>query len=195
MDLAMGKLFGIHHPTYNEGIMEQAKQDISFAQRLRNIWDSLRQANLRAQAHYMVFRAAQQFKQQHSLLAYYRQRFVGSWPKWLGIGAGLTGLMMLLNPDEVWHWQWLWILVFVLLAPLFEDMLLILRKLLTEYPGKHLIGQVVTLEEGLVDGKAELRLENQTWQVTGTDCPPQSRVRIIAINDRTLYVSPLERVA
>lgn len=175
--------------------MEQTKQDMTVAQRLRNAWENLRQANLRAQMHYMVFRAAQQFKQKHSLLAYYRQRFMADWPKWLGVGAGVTGLMMLFNPAEVWRWQWLWILICVLLAPLLEDMLLILQKLLTEYPGKHFIGQVITLDEGIADGKAEVRLESQMWQVAGSDCPPQSRVRIIAINDRTLYVTPLEQVA
>ncbi len=175
--------------------MEQAKQDMTFAQRLRDTWDNLRQANLRAQMHYLIFRAAQQFKQKNSLLAYYRERFVANWPKWLGIGAGLTGLMMLLNPDEVWRWQWLWIIACILLAPLLEDMLLVLQKLLTEYPGKHFIGQVISLEEGIVDGKAEVRLENQAWQVAGPDCPAQTRVRVIAINDRTLYVTPLEQVA
>jgi membrane protein implicated in regulation of membrane protease activity len=175
--------------------MEQAKQDMTFAQRLRDTWDNLRQANLRAQLHYLIFRAAQQFKQKNSLLIYYRERFTATWPKWLGIGAGLTGLMMLFNPDEVWRWQWLWVIAFVLLAPLLEDMLLVLQKLLTEYPGKHFIGQVISLEEGIIDGKAEVRLENQVWQVAGSDCSPQTRVRVIAINDRTLYVTPLEQAA
>lgn len=175
--------------------MEQANQEMTFAQRLRSAWDSLRQANLRAQAHYMVFRAAQQFKQKNSLITYYRQRFIVDWPKWLGIGAGLTGLMMLLNPDEIWRWQWLWIVAGVLFAPLMEDMFSILQKLLTEYPGKHLIGQVITLEGGIVEGRAEVRLENQQWEVAGADCQPQSKVRIIAINDRTLYVTPFDQMA
>ena len=47
-----------------------------------------------------------------------------------------------------------------------------LQRLFTEYPGKHFIGQVITLEEGIVDGKGNIRLDNQAWQLAGSDCPP-----------------------
>ncbi|MDD5394826.1 MAG: NfeD family protein [Thiothrix sp.] len=175
--------------------MEQEKQEITFAQRLRDGWQNVKQTNLRAQAHYVVFRTAQHIKQQNSLWLYYQQRFVSDWLKWLGIGAGLTGLLMLLNPDGIWRWQLLWIVLGVLSAPLLTDLVLTLQTLLTEYPGKHFIGQVITLEQGITDGKGSTRLDNQLWQLAGSDCPPQTQVRIIAINDRTLYVTPLNQVA
>jgi membrane protein implicated in regulation of membrane protease activity len=175
--------------------MEQEKQDMSFAQRLQGWWQNAKQANLRAQAHYVVFRTAQNIKKKNSLLIYYKQRFLADWHKWVGIGIGITGLFMLLNPDAVWRWQLVWITLGVLTAPLLADLLLVLQKLFTEYPGKHLIGQAITLEQAINDGQGNIRLDNQTWQLAGPDCPAQTEVKIIAINDRTLYVTPLNPVA
>jgi membrane protein implicated in regulation of membrane protease activity len=175
--------------------MKQEKQDLSFAQRLQQTWQNFQQANLRAQAHYAVFRTAQHIKQQNSLLLYYKQRFLSDWPTWLAIGVGLTGVLMLFNPKGVWQWQWLWIASGALLAPLFADIWLMLKRLFTEYPGKQLIGQVITLEEGITDGKGTIRLDSQSWQLAGSDCPKQTQVRVIAINDRTLHVTPLSPTA
>ena len=191
----MGKQPDSPHASYNEGIMEQEKQDLSFVQRLQQSWQNLQQANLRAQAHYAVFRTAQHIKQQNSLLLYYKQRFLADWAKWLGIGVGVTGVLMLFNPEGIWRWQWFWVASGAILAPLFADVWLMLQRLFTEYPGKHFIGQVITLEEGIVDGKGNIRLDNQAWQLAGSDCPPQTQVRVIAINDRTLHVTPLSPVA
>ncbi len=175
--------------------MEQEKQAMTFAQRIASWWQNLQQTDLRAQAHYMIFRTTQQLKQKNDLLSYYKQRFMDDWLKWLGIGVGVTGLLMLLNPDGVWRWQLLWIVLAGLLAPLVADFWLGLQKLFTEYPGKQLIGQVLTLEQGIEDGKGTARVDNQTWQISGQDCPAQTQVRIIAINDQTLHVAPLNPMA
>lgn len=175
--------------------MKQEKQDWSFAQRLQHSWQNLKQTNLRAQAHYAIFRTAQHLKQQNNLLLHYKQRLLAGWVKWLGIGVGLTGILMLFNPKAIWRWQWVWIISGTLLAPLLADFWLILQRLFTEYPGQHLIGQVITLEEGIVDGKGSIRLDNQMWQLAGSDCPPQTQVKVIAINDRTLHVTPLSPLA
>lgn len=171
--------------------MEQQKQDMSFAQRLRAKWGEFRQTNLRAQAHYAVFRATQNIKQKDGVFARYKQRFLNSWETWLGIGAGITGLFMLLNPDSLWRWQLLLILLAVLLAPLIADLLHSLKKVFTEYPGKHFIGQVITLKQPIEDGKSSIRLDNQEWNLEGTDCPTGTQVKVIAIKDRTLYIKPL----
>lgn len=173
--------------------MEQQKQEMSLPERVKAGWDDLRQSNLRAQAHYAVFRATQNIKHKDGLFARYKRRFLENWETWLGIGAGFTGLLMLLNPDGLWRWQLLLITVAVLTAPILADMLIGLKKVFTEYPGKQFIGQVLTLEQPIVDGRGSIRLDNQDWQLAGPDCPEQSQVRVIAIKDRTLYVKTLEQ--
>lgn len=173
--------------------MKPETQDMTFAQRLKNGWEEFRKTNLRAQAHYTVFRATQNLKHKQGWFNQYKQRFTGSWETWLGIGAGLTGLLMLLNPDGIWRWQFLLVVLGVLAAPLLADLLGELKKVFTEYPGKQFIGQVVTLEQAMVEGAGSIRLDNQEWQLAGADCPAGTQARIIAIKDRTLYITPLSQ--
>lgn len=173
--------------------MEQEKQDMTLVQRLQNHWREFRQTNLRAQAHYTLFRTAQNMKNKSGLLQQYKQQFMAGWEKWLGIGAGITGVLMLLNPEGIWRWQLLLVVLGILLAPLMADLLGTLKRALTEYPGKQLIGQVVTLEQAIVEGSGSIRLDNQEWQLAGVDCPAGTPVRIIALKDRTLYITPLSQ--
>jgi membrane protein implicated in regulation of membrane protease activity len=173
--------------------MEQEKQQLTFMQRLQQSWAAFRQTNLRAQTHYAVFRATQNLKHKSGLVKQYQQRFATSWETWLGVGAGITGLLMLLNPDGLWRWQFLLVVIVVLLAPFFADLFTSLKKVFTEYPGKQLIGQVITLEQPLVDGTGSIRLDNLEWQLAGTDCPAGTQARVIAINDRILYITPLSQ--
>jgi len=173
--------------------MEQEKQQMTLHQRLQKIWADLRQTNVRAQAHYTVFRTTQHIKNKNGLIKQYQQRFMAGWEKWLGIGAGMTGLFMLLNPDGLWRWQFILILIGVLSAPLLADLWDSLKRVFTEYPGKQLIGQVITLEQAIVDGTGSIRLDNLEWQLAGDDCPAGTQAKIIAINDRTLYITPLSQ--
>jgi membrane protein implicated in regulation of membrane protease activity len=176
-------------------MMEKENQNLTFIQRVKNLWRDLKQTNLRAQTHYMVFRTTQNIKQKNDLLTRYKQRFANGWEKWLGIGAGITGLLMLLNPDGIWRWQIVLILLGILCAPLLADLFAALKHPFTEYPGKQLIGQILTLEQAMIDGKGSIRLDNQTWQLAGTDCPAETKVKVIAINDRTLYITPVKPAA
>ncbi len=175
--------------------MEQEKQPMTLTQRLQKSWADLRQTNVRAQAHYTVFRTTQHLKNKNGLVKQYQQRFAAGWEKWLGVGAGITGLFMLLNPEGLWRWQFVLVLCGVLIAPLLADVWHSLKKVFTEYPGKQLIGQVITLEQGIVEGAGSIRLDNLEWQLAGDDCPAGTQVTIIAINDRTLYITPLSQTA
>ena len=171
--------------------MEQDNQPTTLLQRVKNGWTEFRRTNVRAQTHYAIFRTTQHLKNKDGLVKQYQQRFVASWETWLGIGAGITGLLMLLNPDGLWRWQFLLVLFSVLLAPLFADLFKSLKRVFTEYPGKQLIGQVITLEQPVVDGSGSIRLDNLEWQLAGTDSPAGTQARIVAINDKTLYITPL----
>lgn len=175
--------------------MEQDNHNKTFIQRMQDWWNGLRQINLRAQAHYTVFRTTQNIKNKNGFVKQYQSRFMAGWEKWLGIGAGVTGLLMLLNPDSLWRWQFFLILLSVLCAPLLTDFWSELTRVFTEYPGKQFIGQVITLEQPIVDGIGGIRLDNQDWQLAGVDCAAGSSARIIAVKDRTLYITPINRPA
>ena len=187
----MGALQHFGTPTYTFS-MEQNNSNASPVERLQTFWKGVKQSNPQAQLHYAIFQATQRIKQRNHSLADYKKRFMGDWEKWLGIGMGFTGLLLLLNPDGLWRWQFPIIALIVLAAPYFADIISTLKKPFTEYPGKQLIGQVVTLDEAIVDGKSEIRLDNQTWYLSGNDTPAGTQVRIIALSDRTLYITPVK---
>ncbi len=175
--------------------MAQKNQDTSPIQRLQNAWQRWQQTNWRAQAHYAVFRTMHHLKQKNHGWQHYQQRLRTDWPKWLGMGAGFTGLLLLLNPAGIWRWQLLFVLLSTVMAPWVTDIWASLRKPFTEYPGKQFIGQVLTLEQPIVDGKGSTKLENQLWHLTGADTPAGTQVRVIAIHNRTLYITALNRSA
>jgi len=160
-------------------------------QRLRALLQGFQWSKAQTQLHYVIFRAVSWVKQPDGPIQHYRQQFLGSWEKWLGIGAGITGILLLLKPDGFWRWQLPFGVAVMLLAPLVSGFIATLSKLFTEYPGKHLIGQVVTLEHPIVDGSSKITLDNQEWIIVGPDCPAITTVKIIALNEGTLYVTPV----
>lgn len=179
-------------PAYNAFIMETNNTNATPVERLRAFWKSVKQSNPQAQLHYAIFQATQRIKQRNHTVDEYKKRFMDDWEKWLGIGAGFTGLLMLFNPEGLWRWQLPLTALVVLVAPYFADIFTAIKKPFTEYPGKQFIGQVITLDDPIVDGKGEIRLDNQTWRLSGADNPTGTKVRIIALSDRTLYVTPIK---
>lgn len=173
--------------------MTADSQKMTLAQRLQQAWQAFRQTNWQAQAHYAVFRATQNLKNPNSWLQQYKQRFKADWQTWVGIGAGVTGLLMLLNPDGFWQWQFVIALASILLAPVLANSWHGMKRIFTEYPGKQFIGQVITVEQAVVDGIGSTRLDNQEWQLAGADCPAGTQARVIAVKDRTLYITPLNQ--
>lgn len=164
---------------------------MSLLQRLQSGWDAFRQTNWQAQLHYALFRLSQNLQNPNGWWQQYQQRFRADWATWLGLGAVFTALLMLLDPDAVWQWQLLLLVAGTLAAPLLASLWQATKRLFTEYPGKQFIGMAITLEDGIQDGAGTVRLDNQEWQLVGTDCPAGTQVRVIAVKDRTLYTVPL----
>jgi membrane protein implicated in regulation of membrane protease activity len=111
---------------------------------------------------------------------------------WLGIAAGTTGLLLLLDSTLYWYWQLLLMLFIVFIGP----MLLQLGKslyhgadtVLAVYPGKQLIGQNITLKKAIVNGSGEAVVEGESWHVQGDDLSAGTRVKVIAVKKNILYV-------
>ena len=170
----------------------QANNNLSPSQqRLHNLKELFTGDNFKAQLHYYIFEASQALKQKNAQASKYNQRLTFYWQKWLGIGAAIAGVLMFLSPDTMLIWQLPLIALFVLLAPLFSDWAYAFKTAISEPPGKRFIGQVVTLTNPIVDGKTTIRLNNQNWSLSGQDCPAGSQVKIIGVNGRMLYSTPV----
>lgn len=114
---------------------------------------------------------------------------------WIGIAAILVGVIALLPGAIGFAWQWQ-IIVFLILA---VGSVFVGRRLMTgrgaetDEPllnkrAEQLIGQTVTLNEAIVDGRGRVRLGDTSWRVTGPDLPAGTRVRISSIADGSTLV-------
>lgn len=53
------------------------------------------------------------------------------------------------------------------------------------------VGRTFTLREPIVDGRGKLAIEDTVWEVEGPDLAAGSRVKVAAVRDMCLIVTPL----
>lgn len=110
---------------------------------------------------------------------------------WLMIAAILTALLVLLMPI-FWKLQPVFFVVIFFFGSVVTRFFVRLKdsfkNLLVAYPGKHLLNQKIKIENPIDNGIAEIILDGKAWQVRGDDCPAETRVRVIAINESILFV-------
>ena len=117
----------------------------------------------------------------------------GTFFLWLGMAAGLVGLLLVILPDLGWQLQ---VLIFAVLAVL---SVLAGRAWLKRHPietadtglnrrADALVGEVHVLAEAIHTGRGAVKVGDTVWRAEGPDLPKGSRVRIVAVHGTTLKV-------
>jgi membrane protein implicated in regulation of membrane protease activity len=115
---------------------------------------------------------------------------------WLGVAAGMVGILLLVLPTLDLSIQ---VLLFAALSvasvvgwrrwqaahPVVTDQPRLNRR------GEHYIGQRVTLIEPIVDGRGRAKLADGTWPVTGPRLPAGQLVEIVGTDGVVLEVAPV----
>lgn len=112
---------------------------------------------------------------------------------WLGIAAGLVGLLLGLWPGIDWPFQLLLFACFSLLS------LLVSRRYFRRFPiatdeprlnrrGEQYLGRTFTLSAPILNGVGRIRVDDTTWKIAGPDCPAGSRVRVNGVDGMVLQV-------
>lgn len=113
---------------------------------------------------------------------------------WLGIAAGLTGIVVMFF-DIGWQAE------FLLFAALAIVSVGIGRVVYAGSPSEpadnpHLnrrqmgyVGRSFTLKQPVVNGRGKLSIDDTVWEVEGPDMEPGTRVTVTAINDMVLVVA------
>ena len=119
----------------------------------------------------------------------------GAFMMWLGLAAGLVGVIALLF-GVPWQVQCVLFAVFALASiPLWRrfarqvepDSTSPMLNRRTEA----LVGRVFTLDKPIVDGVGTVRIDDTTWRVmSGIDCPAGGRVRVTRADGANLIVEP-----
>ncbi len=113
---------------------------------------------------------------------------------WIGLAAGIMGLVMLAFPNLVFVVQ---AIVFAALsiavclvywkyirpsAELRDDQPMLNRK------GDRMIGQHVTVVDAIVNGRGKVKVDDSVWLVEGADCAVGAVVKVVGVDGTTLQV-------
>ena len=112
---------------------------------------------------------------------------------WIGVAAGIVGLLLLAVPSMTWQIQFL---IFALLSVV---TLVAWRAYLRRHPtetdrpalnrrGEQYVERVFTLEEAIVNGHGKLHVDDSTWKIEGEDMPSGAKVRVTGVESTVLKV-------
>lgn len=112
---------------------------------------------------------------------------------WIGLAAGVTGLILLIAPGLGWQVQFL---IFGVLAigsvvaaryyfrrnPIETEDATLNRR------GSQYIGQVFSLDEAIINGIGKVRVGDGWWRAQGPDLPAGERVKVVGVEGTILKV-------
>ena len=113
---------------------------------------------------------------------------------WMGVAAGLVGLVLLIIPQTSWQIQ---LLIFAVLSVgsiyvwrffLRDRFPSPLPRRLLNRRGASYVGRSFTLKEPIVDGTGLLHVDDSRWKVEGEDLPAGTKVKVTSIEGTVLKV-------
>jgi membrane protein implicated in regulation of membrane protease activity len=121
----------------------------------------------------------------------------GTFFLWMGIAAGVVGVLLLLMPGMGWEYQ------IVVFATLSVASIVIWRQYFRKHPvqtdqpalnrrGQQYVGRTFTLSEPIVNGLGKIHVDDTTWRIRGNDCEAGSRIKVVGVDGVLLKVEPVE---
>lgn len=112
---------------------------------------------------------------------------------WMGIAAGIVGLVVWQLPDLSWEYQILLFALFSVTSVIAGRLFLKRHPIETDQPrlnrrGEQYIDRVFTLEHPIVNGSGKIRVDDSTWKIVGSDCDAGARVRVTGADGVVLQV-------
>jgi hypothetical protein len=114
---------------------------------------------------------------------------------WLGISAGVVGVVLLIFPAMSWEYQWGLFAIFAVAS------IVAVRHYLKRNPGvednfklnqrgAHYVGRVFSLTDAIVDGRGKIHVDDTQWAVCGPDLPAGAKVMVTGVDGALLMVEP-----
>lgn len=117
----------------------------------------------------------------------------GAFLFWMGIAAALVTLVLLVAPGMSLLAQVVLFVVLSVIAVLAYRKWFRKRERPSDQPllnrrADQLVGQVLELDQAIVDGRGRVKVGDAFWSVSGPDLPVGRRVRVVAVDGMTLKV-------
>jgi membrane protein implicated in regulation of membrane protease activity len=121
----------------------------------------------------------------------------GAFFLWLGVSAGVVGLILVVVPSMGWESQ------FLIFAVISIVSIAAWRIRLRKYPTqseddnlnsrtKEYIGRVFHLSEPIENGYGKIQVDDSFWDVSGPDCGIDKKIKVISVDGMVLKVEPVE---
>ncbi len=121
----------------------------------------------------------------------------GAFFMWLGISAGVTGIITWILPEMSWEWQ------FLVFAVLSVASIAVWRVYLHKRPietdratlnkrGSHYIGRRFTLDEPIVNRRGRIQVDDTFWRTEGPDLAAGTTVEVTGVDGVVLQVRAAE---
>lgn len=117
----------------------------------------------------------------------------GAFFLWMGIAAGVVGLLLLMLPELAWEYQLLGFAAFSVVSIVVWHLVLKRHPTVSDQPklnrrGEQYVDRVFTLDEPIVNGQGRIRVDDSTWKIHGSDCAAGVQVKIIGVDGVVLKV-------
>lgn len=120
----------------------------------------------------------------------------GAFFLWMGIAAGLVGMVLVIAPGIGWEYQ------FIIFAVVSVVSIIAWRAYLNKHPiptdrptlnmrGEQYVGRVFTLSEPIVNGVGKIKVDDTMWKIEGNDCAAGSRVKVRKTDGAVLRVETI----
>ncbi|OOZ35944.1 NfeD family protein [Solemya velesiana gill symbiont] len=121
----------------------------------------------------------------------------GAFFLWLGVSAGVIGLILLAVPDLSWQLQLLLFSVFSVASIMVWHLVLKRHPTRSDHPvfnrrGEQYIGRSFTLDEPVVNGLGKIRVDDSTWKISGEDCDAGTNVKVVGVDGVVLKVDDVD---
>jgi membrane protein implicated in regulation of membrane protease activity len=121
----------------------------------------------------------------------------GTFLVWFGLGAAMTGGLLLLFPELAWQAQW------IIFAVLSVVSVFVWRRYRAHHPetsdhpilnqrGRNYVGRRFTLASPIVDGVGKLHVDDTSWKISGADLPAGAHVKVVGVEGTMLKVEAVE---
>jgi len=112
---------------------------------------------------------------------------------WIGVAAGLTGVLLISIPNLIWEYQLLFFAVLAGVSIVLGRKFVSRKPPETDHPnlnrrGEQYVGRTYTLDESIVDGEGRLVIDDTSWKTAGNDMPRGTRVRVVGMDGMVLQV-------
>jgi len=117
----------------------------------------------------------------------------GAFFLWMGISAGVVGVIAWLVPSLSIEWQMLIFTVIAVASVVGWRAYLRKNPVETDQPslnrrGEQYVGRVFTLDAPIVNGVGKIRVDDTMWRIEGTDCEAGGKVRVVGVDGVNLKV-------